>query len=87
MQLSKREQATTTVHELQQVVKKKVKVTETFTGFGIGPSTIAKKLELGECFNSSTDRNYNDKDKWLLERLYFSMRSDGRGKLRCCIRT
>lgn len=45
--------------------------------FGIGPSTISKQLALGECFNSSTDRNYNEMDKWLLDRLYFSMRSDG----------
>lgn len=77
MQLSKKEQSTTTVQEIHQVVKKKVTVTDKFLGFGIGPSTIAKRLDLGECFNSSTDRNYNEMDKWFLDRLYFSMRSDG----------
>lgn len=77
MQLSKKEQTSTTVQEIQQVVKKKVTVTDKFIGFGTGPVTIAKRLDLGECFNSSTDRNYNEMDKWLLDRLYFSMRSDG----------
>lgn len=79
MQLSKPNKTNnTTVQEIHQVVKKKVTVTDKFVGFGIGPSTVAKRLELGECFNSSTDRNYNEMDKWFLDRLYFSMRSDGR---------
>jgi hypothetical protein len=77
MELSKKAQTTTTVQEVKQVVTKKVTVTDKFLGFGIGPVQISKQLNLGECFNSSTDRNYNDMDKWLLDRLYFSMRSDG----------
>lgn len=46
-------------------------------GIGIAPFPLTKELTLGETFNSSVDRNYNEMDRWLLERLYFSMRSDG----------
>lgn len=46
-------------------------------GIGIAPFPLTKELTLGETFNSRVDRNYNEMDRWLLERLYFSMRSDG----------
>ena len=43
-------------------------------GFGVNNETM---ISIGTTFNSCTDKDWNEQDIWLMNRLYFSMKTDG----------
>lgn len=63
--------------EVQQVVKQvteTVKKTTTFAGMKVDVDSIKS---VGNEFKSTTDKDWNEMDKWFINHLYFSMKTDG----------